>query len=268
MRTLDSVAGWIELLGVPLALGLLAGASGLGRLKVPRPRGLAVRLLAIIVAAYLALIAVVGAPGSLVVAVIVLVIARFTAQRPALLRVGPPLALALAVTVAQPFGVRAVRVDDGEVASASAGPLAHHPIELFGVSVMRFALYEKPISHLGLGECCPPQDRLRVRSWIVPGVLTHAGDVAELHGDGASSRWSLGGAAGRWRVTGDHPPDDPAAWRLEAGVASMSGLVFWILAAAGIAAVLLRRRRLGDDGPADAHGVGGGVAGDEREPHP
>lgn len=67
---------------------------------------------------------------------------------------------------------------------------------------LRFRLYEHPIS-----------------------------DVAELHGDGVSSSWALEGDPPR-RVRGDFPTDDPAAWRLEAGIVSPWGLGFWIAAAA------------------------------------
>jgi hypothetical protein len=141
--------------------------------------------------------------------------------------------------VAQPLGVQA------EPVSANAGAAVPGREDVRSAPPLRFRLYENPIFHLGLGECCPPQDTLRVRSWVlVPGLLTNAGDVTDLHGDGVPSSWALQQHGEEWVVRANSPsPRRDLAWRLEAGVVSGSGVAFWLaFAAAAVFRSVVRRR--------------------------
>ena len=178
--------------------------------------------------------------AAVVIGVVALAVALGASGHAALIRLAFPVALLTALTVAQPFGVRA------EPAPASSGAAVPVRERVHSAPPFRFRLYENPISHLGLGECCPPQDTLRVRSWVlVPGLLTNAGDVTDLHGDGVPSSWALQRAGGGWIVRANSPSPRPdLAWRLEPGIASASGMVFWLAFAAALAfrLVALRRR--------------------------
>jgi len=90
-----------------------------------------------------------------------------------------------ALTVAQPLGVRAEPAAASPDPARPFDPAATHGVELLGVSLLEFRLYRRerfdPLAPLG--ECCPPTHTLRVRSWVGPGLLTHATEVAQLCGD-------------------------------------------------------------------------------------
>ena len=192
--------------------------------------GVLVVLVSMLASAVLAAVVVIGAA--------VLVVAWLASYAPPPARLAVPLALLTALTVAQPFGIRAEPVPapsetalPGRERARSAPPL-------------RFRLHENPIYHLGLGECCPPQDTLRVRSWVlVPGLLTNGSDVTDLHGDGVPRSWSLRRAEGDWLVRAGSPSPRPdLAWRLEPGVVSASGVAFWLAVAAALVLLAARRR--------------------------
>lgn len=249
MEAVGHVARFAEILLVPLSLGLLVAACGFGDRKIPWPRRWYLRLAAVLVLGYafLALVAGLreGAFAVIVLLVVVRFVARFAAKRPGTWRFAVPLALLTALTVAQPFGVRAEPLEGAAPLTERMDSSGTHTLALLGLPVVRFALHQEGISRLGLGECCPAQNRLKVRSWfLVPGLMTNGSEVTELNGDGVPSDWELRGSGSAWDVasSGGPPtlPDD--AWRLEAAVVSAWGVGFWVLAAAGIAAVLSRRR--------------------------
>jgi hypothetical protein len=225
----------------PLSLGLLAAACGLGEVRLRRPRGpagwAAVAAGALVVLVSMLATAVVVA--AVVVGVVALAVALGASGHPALIRLAFPVALLTALTVAQPLGVRA------EPVPAPSGPAVPGREDVRSAPPLRFRLYENPISHLGLGECCPPQDTLRVRSWVlVPGLLTNAADVTDLHGDGVPSSWTLQRSAGDWLVRANSPSPRPdLAWRLEPGVVSGSGVAFWLAFAAAVVFRSVVRRR-------------------------
>ncbi|MDQ3647394.1 MAG: hypothetical protein M3433_02195 [Actinomycetota bacterium] len=247
MTALDDIAGTVELILVPVSLGLLVAACGLGEVRIPWPRRTVARAAAALgVAALLFFSLYIPNLFALVaLSVAVRLVARFAATRPASWRLAIPLAALTALTVAQPFGVRPSELV-GTAAKARASPAdsaGRHAIEILGVPIMRFVLYRKPIKRLGLGECCPPTHTLRVRSWVTPAFMTSASDVTPLKGDGAPSMWALEGSEADRRVRASFPSDCPdAAWRLSATVVSGWGVVFWICAAIGIAAVVRRRK--------------------------
>ncbi len=225
----------------PLSLGLLAAACGLGEVRARRPRGaagwatVAVGVLVVLVS----MLATAVVAVAVVIGVVALAVALGASGHPALMRLAFPVALLTAVTVAQPFGVRA------EPIPASSGPAVPSRERVHSDPPLSFRLYEHPISHLGLGECCPPQDTLRVRSWVlVPGLLTNAGDVTDLHGDGVPSSWALQRAGDGWVVRANSPSPRPdLAWRLEPGVVSGSGVAFWLAFAAAVVFRLVAVRR-------------------------
>lgn len=254
MKAVGQFALLAEIVLVPLSLGLLVAACGLGTARIPWPRRWFFRLGAVLVLGYALLILVVGLKehglAVLFGLVAVRLVARFAAKRPTSWRFAVPLAVFTALTFAQPFGVRANPLEGAPALTRRAdSPSGSHTLELFGLPVMRFALHQESISHLGLGECCPPQNRVKLRSWIlVPGVMTNGSEVTELNGDGVPSDWELRGSGHQWDVSSSGGPatlpDD--AWSLEATVTSAWGVGFWVLATAGIAAVLRRRRRSPD----------------------
>jgi hypothetical protein len=225
----------------PLSLGLLAAACGLDGVRPRRPRGpagwAAVAAGALVLVISMLATAVVAA--AVVIGVVALAVALGASGHPLLIRLAFPVALITALTVAQPFGVRA------EPVSANAGAAVPGRESVRSAPPLRFRLYENPIFHLGLGECCPPQDTLRVRSWVlVPGLLTNAGDVTDLHGDGVPSSWTLQRHGEEWVVRANSPSPRPdLAWRLEPGVVSGSGVAFWLaFAAAAVFRSVVRRR--------------------------
>jgi hypothetical protein len=226
-----------------LSLGLLAASCGLGEVRLPRPRGPAgwVAVVAGALVVLLSMLATAVMAVAVVVGVVALAVALGASGSAPLIRVAIPLGLVTALTVAQPFGVRADPIPAPSDAGAPGGGRVH------SAPPLRFRLYETSISRLGLGECCPPQDTLRVRSWLlVPGLLTNSNDITDLHGDGVPSSWKLEQQDGDWVVRANSPSGRPdLAWRLEPGVVSASGVAFWLAFAAALVFRTVARGRGG-----------------------
>jgi len=253
VETLDRIAGWAEVLLVPTSLGLLLVACGLGGVRIWRWR-LLWALPVVLVAA--------GGLGAVLVGLLFLgavtLVARLAKGRSGVGKLAVPLVALTALTVAQPFGVQADRLGEAEaqgLASSASDPNAPDPVDahsldVAGVPVMRFASYRRKIESdvfAGLGECCPPTHSLRVRSWLWPGLMTHATQVMEICGD--SPCWEPGSSAlklqrmsGQWYLTLADASKPAQAWRLGPGIVSGWGVAYWLLAGAGMV-VLLRRRR-------------------------
>ncbi len=172
------------------------------------------------------------------------------------------LALILALTVAQPFGVIASR----EKAAPRPPPDAEngdsvHFARVFGIPALPFRLYSRP--NLLQAENAP-WATLRARSWLWLPALTNASRIAETcSSDVLTPCWKPERGWGRgqtdltvfqdggkqWatidnplgRGSGPAPIPDSFTWKLRAGIASPAGLVYWILAA--ILVITARRRR-------------------------
>lgn len=258
METLDRIAGWGELLLVSASLGLLLVACGLGGVRIWRWRLVGVLLGVWFVAAAF------GAGSAVLLGTLPLLgavtfVARLAREWSGAWKLALPLVALTALTVAQPFGVRVHPLDDAETQLAATSaretgglePQETHSMHVLGIPLARFTSYRRKIESdffAGLGECCPPTHTLRVRSWVAPALLTHATQIAEICGDEpcwqpGDSSLKLQQTAGRWYLVladGDKPPD---AWRLAFGVVSAWGVIYWLLAAAGIVRLLRARRR-------------------------
>jgi len=253
---LDRIAGWAEVLLVPTSLGLLLVACGLGGLRIWRWRLGGLLLVVWFVAAGFDAGSEVVL-GSLPFLGVVTLVRRLAARRPGVRRLAVPLVVLTALTVAQPFGVRAHPLADpeAEVAASSVAerggldPQDAYSMDVLSVPIAGFASYRRKIESdvfAGLGECCPPTHTLRVRSWVVPGLLTHATQLSEICGD--SPCWDPGESSLRLQalrgerllvlVDGSKVPE---AWRLGFGVVSAWGVIYWLLAAAGIV-IMVRGR--------------------------
>jgi hypothetical protein len=253
VATLDSILFWLEVLLVPASLGLLLAASGHGRSRPP---------LWLVVIGLLAITAYLGSLWYLAVIVpaagIVFALARLADPRPRLRLLAVPLTLLAALTVAQPFGVRADPVYAARqqpwTGGEPADPTGTHTEKLLDLSILRFRLYRRdrfdPAA--GLGECCPPTHDLRIRSWIPPGLMTNGTQVFGLCGD--SPCWDPEDPSTRGTVRLVRNGDTwyaiverrglSYAWRLSGGVTSRPGVLYWLFAALGIGSLVYRRARL------------------------
>jgi hypothetical protein len=254
MTTLDYVVGVLGFVLVSASLGLLYGASGA---QFPR-RNVVAALAAMAIALNVALgvISALSMLRALATVLAALFVARVSRRWPGAWKLAIALTVVTALTVAQPLGVRAEPTAASAPYGRSLDPAGTHSVEILGVPLVKFALYRRerfePLA--AIGECCSPTHTLRVRSWVVPGLLTNATEVVQLCGDlpcwdpGEQPRAGslrLRQRSGRWHVTlGGEPLGPPAQqWRLGVGVASPWGACFWALATIGIVAVLRRRRR-------------------------
>ncbi len=172
-----------------------------------------------------------------------LAVAAIRGGRGRTLRAGV-LALLVGLTVAQPFGVKAKRIDPDGGGRAEAVDAWHR------LGAWRFQAYRRPI--VGLNEN-GPSHWLKVRSsLLVPGLLTNGAKVARLCGQDGEPCWTGSGElalsqdAGGWRydvLAGRQAGARPvAAYRLGTGVVSRAGVAFWVLAVALLAAPLAARR--------------------------
>lgn len=171
------------------------------------------------------------------------------------------LALAVALTVAQPFGVVASK----EKAAPRPPPNAAnghsiHVARVFGIPVLPFRLYSRSVFWPGENT---PTANLRARSWFWLPALTNATQIAETCSDSLTPCWNPEPGSGhpqndltvfrnggkQW-VTIDNPAGknsgparipDSFSWELRAGIASPAGLAYW--AVAGILVITARRRR-------------------------
>ena len=184
------------------------------------------------------------------------------------------------VTVAQPFGVKGVPISPQDFAAGNPRPAdegTEHRIEVLGMPLFRFRAYTREIFYLN-GEGGYPSDWLKVRSWVWPGVLTNAAKVERLCGiidrpcwapgaqdhtrSGLAANLDLVRAGGQWRYRilrrdGAVPTFPPRRYpggsdsvygyngyyRLAVGIASVPGLIYWLVASAFSAAVIFRLRR-------------------------
>lgn len=185
------------------------------------------------------------------------------------------LATLLALTVAQPFGVKGVPMSPEEFAAGDAMPAeseAVHSVRVLGVPLFGFRPYTRGIVYVN-GESGYPDDWLKVRSWLWPGILTNGEKVERLCGNtsqpcwvpedqsqsgfGRSSNLELVRAGAEWRyriLTHEgRPPNYPGPrdgtyayngyYRLTVGLVSLPGLMYWLVVAT-LAVRLIRRLRV------------------------
>lgn len=157
------------------------------------------------------------------------------------------LAVVVGLTVAQPFGVRATRIDPGGGGRSEAVDAWHR------IGTFRFQAYRRAIVYLN-GESGDPTDWLKVRSsLLVPGLLTNGAKLDRLCGTSGRPCWTGSGElqlrkdGDGWRyevLDGRRPGAKPvAAYRLSTGIVSPAGLGFWVLAVALLMAPLATRPR-------------------------
>ena len=163
----------------------------------------------------------------------------------------------LALTVAQPFGIVATERAAPPRDAHSVKPTSVHVARLFGVlPVLPFALYYQ--AKLYSGENTPTA-MLKARSWFWLPILTNATTVdAICSSDANTPCWHPNGREAHTLELSQSGGDyyvsliDPAGvkgpalsaqktWDLSPGIASFSGLVYWIL----IALLIPRVRRAG-----------------------
>ncbi len=165
------------------------------------------------------------------------------------------LALVLAITVAQPFGVVATDRAPPPRDAHRVSPTSVHVARLFGVlPVLPFVLYHQ--DNLYSGENVATA-KLKARSWFWLPILTNATTVTGICGGSDSPCWPIGRDSHALQLSqsGDnyyaslvdpaHAKEPPFStsdtWDLSAGIVSLSGLVYWIL----LALLIPRVRRAG-----------------------
>jgi hypothetical protein len=177
--------------------------------------------------------------------------------KPGRLRAASILALVLAVTVAQPFGIVAEESGPPPASAEQRDPTATHPAYLFDViPIMPFALYSRDDLTKGWFENNPTAT-LRARSWLWGPLLTNSTKIAHICGDAFEppcweppgrpygNTMTLSQDGGSYWAT-LHNPGAPSpaptefTWKLGWGLASPAGLVYWLLVG-GL--IFLARRR-------------------------
>ncbi len=169
------------------------------------------------------------------------------------------LALVLAVTVAQPFGI--VRTERGPPPRNAhrVAPTSVHVARLFGLlPVLPFALYHQDNLRSGEND---PTATLKARSWFWLPILTNAATIAAICAPDIytpcwqptgpdSHNLELSQSGGTYYVSlldpasAKLPPFGArTTWDLSAGIASPSGLIYWILLAVIIPRVLRSSRK-------------------------
>jgi hypothetical protein len=182
--------------------------------------------------------------------------------KPGRLRAAAVLALILAVTVAQPFGVVAEPSGPPPASAEQRDPTTIHTAYLLGViPIMPFALYSRDDLTKNLFENNPTAT-LRARSWLWGPLLTNSSKIADICNQssvfdppcwqpdrpqsGYRNTLTVSQDGGSyWATLHNRGAAVPApaefTWKLGWGLASPAGLVYWLLAGGLI--VLARRRR-------------------------
>jgi hypothetical protein len=172
------------------------------------------------------------------------------------------LALVVALTVAQPFGVEAVPMSRAEFEAGDpqrATADAVHGIDVLGIPLFGFRPYTRERFCV---ECdTGPGSYIRTRSWLWPMLLTNANTIAGNCGREIRPCWEPGdtrnqgdlalfNADGEWRYelsSGGNPvnpfPGTSPYLRLRIGIVSIAGLIYWALVAVGIALLIWLRGR-------------------------
>jgi hypothetical protein len=171
----------------------------------------------------------------------------------------------IALTVAQPFGVKGEPITPQEFAAGvhqPADPESVHSLRVLGLPLFGFRPYTRDIFYLN-GEAGYPTHWLKIRSWLWPGLLTNGAKIERLCGEVTRPCWrprqqghaqglELRRAGDEWRyrlLTADgrvpqHPTVEDgvlgysAHYRLALGVTSVPGLLYWLF----VLAVALGRR--------------------------
>lgn len=178
------------------------------------------------------------------------------------------LAAILALTVAQPLGVKAKPISAARFASAHptvASTEAIHTMKVADVSLISFKPYTRKIFYFN-GDSSDPSTWLKIRSWLRPGLFTNGLKATKLCGGGETVCWvpegqhSTGAGNGGlqlyrsgndwyYRVLGSDGQPLPekfgyehSYYRLTFGIASWWGLAYWLVAPMLCAIVWWRRR--------------------------
>jgi len=174
-----------------------------------------------------------------------------------------PLAVVLALTVAQPFGIVAKRVSGPPVGTKAVGETSIHIARIAGVvPILPFVLYRQNI--LGPIGDQSPTAMLKARSWFWLPVLTNStaikgicsNDVtvpcwggSEDSVSGQSNTISLREKDGRYYITlysrlgPRFLAPSSYTWELAPGIASTAGLTYWALTAVLVPTALATARR-------------------------
>jgi hypothetical protein len=157
-------------------------------------------------------------------------------------------ALAVGCTVAQPFGAVATPITSGEVVADASGcvsPRAWHSLSIGPLPVVAFQLYERP--HFGdVEDAGDPSSWIRVRTWLGP--LTNGSDALGTEDDSGRTLQLCRSRSGGWLVQDEFYGHTDAeiengnplaahyvAARLGFGVASASGVAYWLAVGALLA---------------------------------
>lgn len=185
------------------------------------------------------------------------------------------LAAVLALTIAQPFGLKAVPLSSSGLVSGGVvreDAAAVHSVKLLGVPVFGFKPYTRDLWNPNGGDGGEPPTALKVRTWVWPGILWSSTKVEELCGNKVQPCWDpdddpagtrsrlqlLRSGDGDWRyliLRADGRRPEPVAagepldrfnggrYELRPGIVSTAGLAYWGLVAMLATALLLRRRQ-------------------------
>lgn len=161
------------------------------------------------------------------------------------------LAVALAITLAQPFGIVVIETDRRPpVDTKGADPTAVHVARVLDVPVLPFVLYRD--DNFVIEGDTAASTSLHARSWLWLPLLTNSTEVTPMcfgSGDGApcwepddptTGKLRLAEKDGNWWVSIRNPPYEAYTWKLTAGLASVAGLIYWIVT--GLLLVSLRYR--------------------------
>lgn len=199
--------------------------------------------------------------GGLLVVLVLLI--RLRRMGPRATRGALALMVALALTVCQPFGVTSHAVSRSAL-PRNAKPIAvdqGHRISVAGLALFSFQAYTRKYSAF-LGET--PTFALKVRSWVVPIVLTHATRVLRMcesdnpcwvpgvrylgRRPSSLSLWQAPDGTYFYVLRGGEVPLHPdlvqvRVYRLGVGLASVTGVVYWFVLICLLCFRLTKHRR-------------------------